>query len=726
MHVNMGERTAAADPRDELSLVDLLALLWRRRHLLLGSSFLGIAAGVLLLAHLPERYRAETLLLIQPTPMAGDAAVVSSATLDRDSVTVDSQVAVLASRSLARKVIERLNLADDPELDRAPSPSLLLSFRRWPGLAPKGRASAAREKDRVVENFLDRLSVERRGKSRVIAVRYESGDPGKAARVAHALAELYIRGQLTAKFEASRRATAWLEKRLRTLETQLRDAEHRLVEFRERNPEEGTTPLIVAQDRLADLERQHILAKAEREGLESRYRFLKKAMQNGRGEGSSLIGTATPLLRDLEALKAQLIRRESELLGRYGRRHPAIVDLRREKKKIDQQIRREQRAIATRFQAELEEARTREESLARELAAIKNAAGSFHRIQLQRKELEREVELARRLYENFLGRLKNLSDRDSMVLPDARIISDASPPEEPASPRPRMVLSITIGTFFGFGLLLVYAVEKTENGFHTARSVTRTLGLPVHAVLPELPRPRGAGRKIADHVLDHPRSRYAEALREILATLSLAQSEPGTVLLVASSLPREGKTLFSLSLGRLAAREGLRVLLIDADLRRPRLAKLLGLEDAPGLSHALEHARPLSELVRRDPKSELQLLTGSRACGRPAGLLGSKGFERILDEARSRFDLVLIDSAPLAAVADARLVGLFVDHILLLVRYRRTARGIVERTAESLAPLRAKMLGVVLSRADPAEQARYGYGDALLAGRRLAAYYSDS
>ncbi|HFA60050.1 MAG TPA: hypothetical protein ENJ83_05115, partial [Rhodospirillales bacterium] len=517
---------------EALSLLDLLALLWRRRLLLLGTALLGLGTAIGVLAWLPKLYVAEARILIEPRPDLDAAGVTVPGVLDRDSVTIDSQVQVLASRSLAARVIAELGLADDPELRPEAGFWDRLLTRLTGGVSaaepPAERAAA----ERVVDGFLARLRVERQGRTRVIAVRYASADPATAARIANAVARTYVVGLLEAKFETAKRATSWLNERLRSLEAQLRDAERRLAAFREAAPADERTPLVVAPDRLADLERQRIMATAERRAMEARYRELRQAADAGRADAVLLSGQATPLLRDLQRLKAELIRREAELLGLYGEKHPAIVDLRREKAGIERQIAREQADILAGFAARLREVRAKERSLEAELARVKRAATSYREAATTERELEREVELARKLYESFASKLRAVSDREEMAQPDARVISEAVAPRLPATPDPRVVLSLAFGGFLGVGLTLVYFLERLDRGFRTLSALGRTLGVPALTALPRLRSREIADGVPADYVLDRPHSRFAEALREILAALSLRGAGRGETLLV--------------------------------------------------------------------------------------------------------------------------------------------------------------------------------------------------
>ena len=704
---------AAAGRGPELDLVGWLRLLWRRALLILGVVVLGTAGAAIAIAYLPRQYVAEALLLIEPRPALGGRDGAVNAGLDRDSATIDSQVQVLRSRSLARRVIVRLGLDADPEL------------RGGKGEAAVPPAGEDEVEPALVEAFLGRLDVVRRGKTRVIAVAYRSADPNKAARVANAVAELYVADQLSSKFELSRRAASWLASRLKELEDQVAQAERELLAFRTRAREREQGFLARARNELAGLERAHVLARSERLALEAR---LERIKRNGaQGLRGVLVGEASPLLASLESLRAELVRREAELLGRYGERHPAVQNLRREKAELDRQIRAERAALLVRVEAEVEQARVREQALARELERLKRAAQLALEAEVREQELARRVEVARGLYEAFLRRLQDAAGREEIELADVRVISEAQPPTAPEFPDPLVWLSFSGAGSFLLALFAAYLLEQSGRGFRSAEALARFLGGVETVVLPRLRRRQLAGRDPADYAIERPRSRYSEGLRELLA-LALRKpraEEGGVVWLVASALPAEGKSSLALALGRLAAAEGFRAAVLDLDLRRAELQSRLGLQGGPGIAELLEgRARP-EEVMRQDPRTPLVLLPAAPALAQPTRLLTRQAFADLLKELRRRFDFIVMDSPPLAAVADARLLAAHADGLVMLVQWAATGRTVLRRALARLGGERRRLEAAVLTMAETPELAYYGYGEASRARRRLAAYYGD-
>jgi uncharacterized protein involved in exopolysaccharide biosynthesis/Mrp family chromosome partitioning ATPase len=576
----------------------------------------------------------------------------------------------------------------------------------------------------VVGRFVGRLAVKREGKSHVIAIDYRSADPAKAAAIANKLAELYMVGQLARKYAAARRQSGWLDEHLATLKRQRDEADAALQRFRaESEAARGEAWDADPQD-LAGFSAQLVAATVERAAKEAALERARRLVESPEpAEALSDLGS-TPLLDNLSALKAEVLRREAELAAQYGERHPKILDVRTERAKLDQRIQQERRGLLGRFASEVEQARAREHTLARKLEELKGKALRREETARRMQELEHEVEVGRRLYEATLARAAAESLPEAVQEPDARVISEAVPPTEPSFPEPRLVLSLALTGGLLVGIAAMYLAETGERGLRSARDVEEVLGLPTLALMPGLGRRHGLAPQ--DHVVERPRSRHAEAMRELLATLMPREPGEGArTVLVTSSLPHEGKSTLVLSLARVAAAEGLRVLVIDADLRKPSLHDLLGLKPGPGLVEVLRREVPLAEVVALDPQAPLRLLPGSQRLSQPTRLLGREGLGGLLAALRPSFDLVLLDSAPLVAVADPKLMASLVDRVLFVVRWGVTPRDFCRVSLRSLQESGAVVAGAVLTQVDLRRHAGLGAGDAGFAYARLGAYYTD-
>src|SRR3954454_11793392 len=377
-----------------------------------------------------------------------------------------------------------------------------------------GLAAAATD---PVARFLERLDVRREGKSYVITLAYRSTDAAKAAQVANTVAQLYLAGQLERKTAATRAARELLTVQTEAARAQLDEVQQRLHAFRT-----GAEPVALARpagsdDEVAEMNRQLVLASADRIAAETRFNQLRTSLTDGH---PGALDSGSVLLQNLSALKADVLRREAELSGQFGARHPRVQDLRNEEATLDERIGEAQRAEMRNREGEVEAARAKERTLASSLEALKGRAKRqdepAHRAEL----LENEVELRRRSYEGLVERANSLAELDGMHEPDARVISEAVPPTTPIFPRPKLLVSLGGVVGLALGLALLVLLESRDCGFRGRAEVQASLGLPTLALVPELP----AGRKATapqDYVIEKPRSRYAETLREILAAVML-------------------------------------------------------------------------------------------------------------------------------------------------------------------------------------------------------------
>ena len=295
-----------------------------------------------------------------------------------------------------------------------------------------------------------------------------------------------------------------------------------------------------------------------------------------------------------------------------------------------------------------------------------------------------------------------------------------------AFPRPAYVFGSFTVAGLATVLLAIFLLEQQDRGFRTGEHLEAALDLPCLALMPVTTRSTGSRVAPHDHVQEKPRSRAAETMRGLIASLELADRAPrARAVLVTSALPGEGKSSLTLSLARVAANDGLRVLVVDADLRRPVLHEMLHREAAAGLQEILRGERRVGDVLLADDHSPLMLIPGCPREDQPARLLGRDGLGALIESARADFDLILVDSAPMMAVADARLIARMVDVTLFVCRFDSTGRAIAVRCVDQLREAGANIAGAVLSRVDPERHGRFGAAEAGIHRRDLAAYYAD-
>lgn len=720
----------------------VLRVLWRRKLLILGAIALGVGLAILQISFMTPRYTAGTLVLIDPrkTSVVDVESVLSSLTPEQGAV--ESEVQLLMSSSIAMKVVERLGLYDDPEFNpalRAERPSLLsfLDPRRWLGEAwdsvlavdpamPSPEQQKRKERATVIQIFLGNVKVAVQGKSFVINVRFDSVDPEKAARIADTIADVYLVDQLEAKFEATRRATEWLESRLSGLRTQVAAAERAVESYRAANNLIRGNEFEIETQQLTEVNSQLIIARAESKAAEAR---LRQARELGRNTDSGSAGDvmSSPLIQNLRQQEAQVVRELGELSTRYAEKHPAVINKQAELRDLQAKIELEVQRIVRGLANALDVARTRERSLDEALANLKLRVASANQAEVRLRELEREADASKALLRTFLERFKETSDQEGIQQADARIIAAATVPTAPSWPPVRLIIAVALVLSAAVGVIIALIIEQLDNSYRGLEQVEQITGVTALGIIPTV---RGRRADWPERtVVAEPMSAFSEAHRTLLTSLQLSNIDsPPRVIVVTSALPADGKTTLSVSLAQSAALSGLRTVVVEGDLRRSRIREIFGeLSEGTDLVACLRGETTTISEVQLDASTRLAVIPATTGIANPGDLLASRHMETFVRNLAERYDLVVIDSPPLLAVSEARVLARLADKVVFAVRWGRTPRKSVALALRILQQARADLAGIVLTRVNVRRYAGYGYGDSgYHYSGRYRAYYPRS
>lgn len=727
-------------------LLDLdLKALYRTLRKRLGV-IVGITVGLTALAMVwvfqqTPIYSAEVQVLLdrQKMQIVDMQAVMSG--LSPDGATIDSEMQILRSRTLAARVVENLNLTQDPEFNGAlREPSLLrwLDPRVWIGSMLSlfeaeqppldMEAGAEVELNRAINGLLGRMTVTRQRGSYVIAIGFLSENPAKAARIANEIAETYILNQLDAKFDGTRRANEWLSRRLAELRQQVRDSERAVEIFRAEQGLETPSGVTLNEQELSELNAQLILARASLAEVQARYDRARQIRSAGGSIESVADVMQSGTITGLRQKQAEVARELANLSSKYGPRHPEIVNAEAQRRDIQRQIGAEIDRIMGSLQNNVAVAESRVAALEENLREVRGETGAGGQALVQLRELEREAAANRAVYESFLNRFKETSQQEDFQTPDSRVISAATPPGNPSYPRKGLVLVLALGLSGMLGVGVAFLLEHLDNGLQTGRDVEQALGLPHLVSLPATPSEKGADGKVMspqDYLLVKPLSAFSESLRSLRSALQLSNVDnPPTVILFTSALPNEGKTTTSAGFARAAAASGLKVALVDCDLRHPSVHKAFGLKrPEAGLVELLAERLDLGQVLIRDPKSELDILPIATGTANPPDVLGSTQMRLLLDRLRADYDLVVLDSAPVLPVSDSRVLSRIADETVFVVRWNETPKDAAQAAIRELRLYDASIAGIVLAIVDTAAQAKYGYGDGGYYYGKYSRYY---
>jgi capsular exopolysaccharide synthesis family protein len=749
-----------AEPR--LGLRDLVKVLRRRRHIIMGTVAVTTLASALLAYQMTPRYTAGSAVSIEPrqTRILNTEAVLQQVPQDRTMI--ETEIKLLGSRSFAHYAIEALGLLDDPNFNpvlraqlqdagalTADAPeeesfgALVAEYTQmlsdwvpetWlvaSGLAqqasepvPQDPYEAQNALEGAIDSLLGGLRIEQSGNSYVLSITYTSTDPEQAAQVANAVARLYVENRLDTKRSANTRAGEWLSARADQLRAALLESESAIAAYRADNQLIDNGGVTLDDEQLAALNKELIVARADRTQRTAKLNLVRKLRGQGKGLDSIIEVISSPIINSLRGQEAQLMREEAQLAQEYGANHPKLIEIRAEKRNLADKIDSEIQNIILALENELSIAHSREAALEQNLELAKVQKVQNRAAEVDLRELEREAEANRLLYTTVLNRFKELNEQQDLVEAGARVISTANPPREPSFPRPKLMIAVGFTGSLMIGMLFAVAAEGLESGLRSGRQVEQVLGVPHLGLVPKLAGLKG--EKPHQYLMRKPRSAYSEAVRAVQVGLHFSNPErPPQVVLVTSSLPGEGKTTLALSLAATAARSGHKTIMIDLDLRHPSVRRELGQAiTGPGLVELVSGEHALEDVIFRDESvPNLHAITISRSTSNPTDLLASPRLLSLLTQLRSRYSYIILDAPPLLGLADTRIAARLADAVLFAVRWGKTNDEVAVNAIDSLLESRTAVAGAVLTQVDVKSHTKRAYGDALQYYGKYEKYY---
>jgi capsular exopolysaccharide family len=722
-----------------LSMIQIRDFLGRQWRLIALVTGLSIVLGASYVAISPSKYTAQADMIIDTKKVTWTQTEMASENRNVEDASVESEIETTKSEKVAEAVIRRLHLTEDPEFVGA-GPGLrrrIFSFFKLTG-GPEQEPTSDELMQRVLAAVKENLRVTRLGRSYIEQISYTSLNRDKAATIANAFADAYIEDQLQAKFEATRRASAWLEQRIGELRQQASDAYKAVQDFKSEN-----SIIIGVDGKLAsevELDQLGIaLAKARADTSQARAKLdrISRVLEQ-RSDKENSFNIPDPVVTDalsnpvITKLRQQFLddqNKESEWSARYGADHTAARNLRAEMAALQRAIWDEISRIAESYKSELQIAKSQEESIDKRMIEVFQKSGSTRQSQVRLRELETAANTYRGIYETFLSRFTQSVQQQSFPSTEARVVTVATPPRSPSSPKIGLTIALAGVCGFGLGLMSAFAREQMNRQIHTRAQLESLLGTTCLAVLPAFPQKKpilrklgatqdsGAFRQINEVA---PFSATAEALRYIKVAIDLHPTG-GKVIGIVSALPGEGKTTVATGFAAFVAKSGARTLLIDADLRNPSMTRALGYANAPGLVNMVADKSDFNDLVITDSKFKFDFLPSSRMKpSNSSDILNSPAMKDMLRAAKSNYDYVLVDLPPILPVVDVKAVAHLFDAFVLVVEWGSTSTDEVLKAIGASPILSERLLGAVLNKADEAVMRRFeGYSD------RRYAYYTN-
>ncbi len=658
--------------------------------LVTGAIILGL---VLLFYSLQKPKYAATARVAVERQQTGELVSIDRNTpnLTADSGTVDTEVQVIQSPDIATAVVDKLNLAQRPGFGYPQGDT--------PGTPQQAKA-------RATEVVRRGLEVQREGVSYAIGVTYTALDPTIAADVVNATIDAYVNGGRNVRSQRREQEIKQLGDRLGQLRNDVMQAESAVARYR-------------AATNLTDLQNNSSAAQAGLSSLSSQLATAKAQQASAQARAAAAQGGAaaleSPVLRELRTEQAKLSTQLTDLTGRYGANHPARTAVERQLAEINGLVAKELARVRESSAAEVNAASQAASSIQGSINQTQGKLIAGNNASVRLNELERNAESTRALYQAFLDRYRQNLAAQGTERSNASIMSLATVPGAPISPNFQAFLigGLIAAVLLALGVALV--LEFLEQGFRSRKELEDTLYLPALGAIPDLKSvkeargSRGSPIEISDYILENEGSLVAEAYRSVRAALRIGrEGQMGRSIAVTSSLPGEGKTTAALCLARSVARSGLKVVIIDCDVRRRSASRNLADKVDLGAIDVIQKTTTLDRALMLDQASGAYMLLQRAVAPQDYDLISSREMKLIIDTLTQKFDLVVLDTAPVLPVADARAIAAMADTTVLVVHWRKTATQVVGRTLRELDQAGAKVAGTVLSQVDIRKTAMVG------------------
>ena len=728
-------RSTAMSPADLLAA--LVGLARRRLAIIVLIFSLCVMCGAVYLFTAPPKFLAEAELLIdtkksqlfQQQSVIGDLAM--------DSAAVDSQIQVLKSENIATSVVKDLHLTNEPEFvgSKPGFFGTILGFF-WPS-TPASESDLQR---RATDAFRKGLQAKRIANTYVIEIGFLSLNPDRAAEIANATADAYIVDQLEAKYEATKRASAWLQDRIQELRQQASTAERAVLDFKKENNIVDTGGRLIGEQQLAELNSQIVIARAATAEAHARLSRISDITKHDITDIDNILRAPDPAVADalhndvINKLRSEFLdiaNREAVYETRLGHDHLIVVNLRNQMFEIRRSIMDELKRIQETFKSDYDIAMAREQSIQKSLAEAVSQNQTTNQAQISLKDLDSKAQTFRALHDNFVQRYMESIQQQSFPFTEARVITHAQKPWSKSQPNSGLVMALASasGLLLAFGVALL--IDMSERGFRTPEQVEAELKSICVAVIPrieaEADTPKALIAERTDRavarqldrggvlfgVVGSPFSRFAEAFRTIKVSIDVfALAQRNKTVGITSTLPNEGKSTVAANLARLIAHAGGKAILVDGDLRNPSLTKALSPEAEIGLLEVLSGKRSLTEAIWTDTATSLAFLpmVAKARLSHSNEILASAAMKQLVDGLREVYDYILIDLPPLTPVVDVRATTQIIDSYLFVVEWGRTDADVVARALGSAPLVYERLLGVVLNKAELHRMSKYAAG----------------
>ncbi len=677
-----------------------------------------LLAGVVAFVTTPI-YEAKTTVLIETSKqkVVSIEDVYSGMGASREYF--QTQVEIIKSREVALKAIVKLKLFDHPAFDpRAPKKGLAAykeqfgdQFGFMTEKAPKEWTEQTLS-EAVLPALISNLTIAPIRLSQLVVIRFQSSDPALAAQVTNTIAHTYIENDLDARFQMTRTASVWLQERLTGLKDKLNQSEQILQGYRDKQNMVSVKEAAQSDtgQQMGLLQVRLIEARTRRAEVEATYKIINDASTAGDLASQPAVLNSGQVA-DAKRQSTETARKLAEVSQRYGKEHPRYLQADSEARSASENLQRQIELVVGGITNEYARARSTEKMLEDALAAARGSVQNVNRKEFALGVYEREVDSNRQMYDMFMKRAKETNVGGDLQTTVARVVDSAAVPDRAIKPKKMQIVAVALLMGLLVGVMLALLLELLNNTLKTTEDVETRLKQPLLTVMPMLVK-KDTKRGVSDHLmLGSPNSLYSEAIRTARTGVLLSSVDvPSRTIVVTSSVPGEGKTTFASNLA-LAHALTKKTLLIDADMRRPNMAKCYGLDPSvPGLSELVAGTAKFSECIHQIEGSNLVIMTSGVIPPNPLELLHSDRFGQTLDALSKNFEIIIIDSPPVELVSDAVVIASRVSGVIFIAKAQSTPYQLARKSLQRLRRADGKIIGVVLNALDFNKAEKY-YGE---------------
>lgn len=706
--------------QDVIDVGQYIKILRRRKWSIVVITSLCILLGVFYLSKATPIYQASTKIQadpVQPNASAQDQYVMNSMVF----LFYETQYEIIQSRKVAETVVDKLDLVNKYKEKQASQSlnnesslisSIISSIKSLIGKeenkTPQQSISDAQIRTMLASSIQANLNVSGGTQSQIINISFQSENPELAAQIVNAISESYIEFGLESRLSQIKDTAEWLSEQLEELKITLQKSEDRLRDFRlSQNLMDTEQQQRIANTQLQTLNTELVRAQTQLSDAQELYSQVIQVETDGGDYRSIGPVLQSSTIRDLVREESTLSRKVEELNKRYGEKHPKMIAARSDLASAQANLDREASKIVENIKKEYRSAQSQERNIRSLIEETRNELQSYQGNSFELTRLEREVENNRRVYESFLGKLMQADVSGDYDASNIRVIDSATVPKGPIKPRGALIiaLSLVLGIFCGIAFALIR--EMMGNVYRTPDQLERELLIPALGITPLVKKSKGNTAPEFQYIADQ-RSTFAEEINTIRTGLLFSNVDnPPKTILITSTTGSEGKTTLAINLA-VALSQLDKTLLIEMDLRKPAIAKDLGIKSEMGLSNLLSGKSDTNVFHQVEGAPNLNVITCGTIPPNPMELISSKRFANLLDSLKERFSHIVIDSPPTLPVSDSCILAKMVDATLVAVKAEDTKINMTKETISRLKKVNAQISGLVLTQASPQKMSYYG------------------